>query len=148
MHPKNYALYALMTLLSAPVVRVSAQVPAFISGEVIEKGTDKHLPGAVITLAGERIGTKADARGYFRLDMMKEHPTDTLELMVAGYQALRVPVERGPSSGWITAALVKKSAPLSRNPSQDGPATQEKRPPHPQPLAGCTRRPAPSRAGR
>ena len=108
--------------MAAPATRVLAQAPVFISGDVIEKGTDKHLPGAVITLAGERTGTKADARGYFRIEMMKQHPNDTLELLAAGYQALRVPVERGPSSGWVTAELVKKSAPMTRNPSQETPA--------------------------
>ncbi len=112
---KIYALSAFAVAVLAPAGAAVAQVPVYISGEVIEKGSDKHLPGAVITLAGERAGTKADARGYFRLPMMKERQNDTLELMAAGYQAVRVPVERGPGSGWVTVELIKKNTPVTRD---------------------------------
>ncbi len=114
-----YLLFIGFLLLSQPGL---AQVPVYISGEVIEKGSDKHLPLAIITLSGERIGTKTDARGYFRLNMMKEHATDTLEIMAAGYMPARVPVERGPASGWVTAELVKKSTAITRDASQAAPA--------------------------
>lgn len=112
---KIYTLSAFAIFALAPAGVALAQIPVYISGEVVEAGTDKHLPGAVITLAGERTGTKTDARGYFRLPMMKERATDTLELMAAGYQAQRLPVERGPGSGWVTAGMVKKSTPITRD---------------------------------
>ena len=115
MRQKLYTITTSAFLMMGACGVAHAQVPAFISGEVIEKGSDKHLPGAVVTLAGERIGTKADARGYFRIAMMKERPTDTLELMVAGYQALRVPVERSAASGWVTAEMVKKATAITRD---------------------------------
>ncbi len=121
MRLKVYKLYAFSVFLLTSLGGVQAQVPLYISGEVIEKGTDKHLPGAVITLAGERVGTKADARGYFRLPMMKERATDTVDVLVAGYQALRIPVERSAASGWLTAGLIKKSTPVKRDASSAAP---------------------------
>ena len=117
MYLKIYSLCALATCVLGGSGGVSAQVPPYISGEVIEKGSDKHLPGAIITLVGEHTGTKSDPRGYFRINMMKEQQNDTLEIMAAGYQAVRVPVERSAASSWITAEMPKKTAALTRDPT-------------------------------
>ena len=125
MHLKVYARYAFAMFLLAASRASIAQIPVYISGEVVEKGADKHLPGAVITLNGERTGTTADARGYFRLSMMKERANDTLEVLMAGYQALRVPVERSAASGWVTAEMIKKTATLTRD-AQSGATTGPK----------------------
>jgi hypothetical protein len=119
---KIYSLSTFAVLATGCFETAWAQVPVFISGEVIEKGSDKHLPGAVITLAGERIGTKADPRGYFRINMMKERQNDTLEVLVAGYQAQRIAVDRSAASGWVTAEMVKKAAPLTRDPTANAAA--------------------------
>lgn len=117
MHLKVYSLYAFAACMLGTAGVARAQVPPYISGEIIEKGSDKHLPGAIITLIGEHTGTKADPRGYFRINMMKEQQHDTLEIMAAGYQALRVPVERSAASSWITAEMLKKTVALTRDPN-------------------------------
>lgn len=99
----------------------SAQGTVFISGEVIEKGSDKHLPFSMITVSGEKTGTKADPRGYFRLPMITTNATDTLVVMAAGYQAQRVPVQRSDASTWVTAELVKKAGAVTRDASTAAP---------------------------
>lgn len=121
MYLKPYAFCLLLTVL--PTLFGRAQAPVFISGEVIEKGSDKHLPFAMIAVPGEKTGTKADQRGYFRLPMITANAADTLVVMAAGYQAQRVPVQRSDASAWITAELVKKPQTINGAPSANAATT-------------------------
>ncbi len=102
-----------IALLIGLFVSEFAQAQVFISGEIVEKGSDKHIPNAVVLTTGEKTGTKADVRGFFRLPMIAAQPTDTLMIMAAGYQPQRVAVERSEASAWVTVEVVRKPAALT-----------------------------------
>ena len=120
---KRYSTSAKTLCVTALTLLLGTTAPAlaqsvFLSGEVVEKGTTKHLPFSIVCVPGEHTGTKADQRGYFRVPMISNGETDTLLVMAAGYYPQKVPIQRSEASTWVSAELVKKPVALSRTPNQ------------------------------
>ena len=63
-----------------------------ISGIVIDKKTSEPLPYITVNLKSERIYSRSDENGVFKIHSIKNNPNDTLIFTCIGYLQAKIPV--------------------------------------------------------
>ena len=83
-----------------------------LAGVVQARRTGQPLPFVSIGIRGKNVGTVADARGAFQLQIPAAHARDTLTFSAIGYQEQRLPLAPLAAGQKLLIQLIEKAADL------------------------------------
>jgi hypothetical protein len=84
-----------------------------IKGVVLDKETNKPLAYVSVGILNKPIGTVADTAGHFTFNISQENFTDTIQVSIVGYSALKISVKDFTSGNDKAIKLLVKTEQLA-----------------------------------